>query len=176
MTEPVDWGDLFARYQAAATRFAEGLVGDAELASDLFQEAARATYQRAATEPGAFAGAEHARNYLFRALRNLAIDARAGRRRSPGELEADPVDVDARMPLEALIRAESRAERGAALRAAFSRLPAREQEVLVLRYLEGLSYKDIAARTGRPISTLHARVDKGLARLRLEIGIRRGAE
>ena len=170
MGSPIDWGALFARYEVSATRFVRGLVGSAELASDLFQEAARATFERAAAVPTVFEGPEHARNYLFRTLRNLAIDARAGRRREPGELAEEPADAQNFAPPAALIDAESRTARDAAVRVAFARLPEREREALAMRYLDGLSYKEIAARTQRSISTLQARVEAGLARLRALIG------
>jgi len=171
-----DWGVLFARYERMAIAMARGITGDGELARDLFQEAARATFERATTGAVDIASPEHGRNYLFAALRNLAIDARARGPRVPAGLVADPVDPVGPGPLDGLVARESTARRGERLRTAFAALPSREQEVLDLRYLRGLKYKEIADLTGLSISTLQARVEAGLGRLRRDIGKPAGAE
>jgi RNA polymerase sigma-70 factor (ECF subfamily) len=166
----LDWGDLFARYEAMAVSFARGLTGDAELARDLYQEAARATWERAARGAAVFTSSSHARNYLFSVLRNLAVDARAGRRRAPTGLDDETADPAGIAPAELAAAREAAVLRAEALRRAFASLPLREQEALSLRFLEGRSFKEIAAATGRSISTLHSQVEAGLARLRRSIG------
>lgn len=170
----LDWDDLFARYEAMAVAFARGLTGDAETARDLFQEAARATYERAQSGETVFENARHARNYLFRALRNLAADAHERRRRGPVSLGEEPA-ASGGSTADRVAARESADRRSEALRAAFATLPASEQEALSLRYLQGLAYKDVAARTGLSISTLQARVEAGLDRLRNRVG-KSGAE
>ena len=57
-----------------------------------------------------------------------------------------------------------------ALTAALKRLSRDERAALELRYHEGLAYKDMAARTGRAISTLQARVEAALRKIRDHIG------
>ena len=51
------------------------------------------------------------------------------------------------------------------VRAALERLPVEFREVVVLRELEGLSYKEIAAVTGFPIGTVMSRLARGRQRL-----------
>jgi RNA polymerase sigma-70 factor (ECF subfamily) len=51
------------------------------------------------------------------------------------------------------------------VRAALEQLPAEFREVVVLRELEGLSYKEIAAVTGVPIGTVMSRLARGRQRL-----------
>ena len=51
------------------------------------------------------------------------------------------------------------------VRAALEQLPVEFREVVVLRELEGLSYKEIAAVTGFPIGTVMSRLARGRQRL-----------
>jgi len=51
------------------------------------------------------------------------------------------------------------------VRAALEQLPVEFREVVVLRELEGLSYKEIAAVTGIPIGTVMSRLARGRERL-----------
>ncbi len=172
----LDWGELFARYEVLGVRLARGLVGDDSVARDLFQEAAQATYARSTSGGIVFDGPEHARNYLLQVVRNLAIDHRHARTRAPRELRDDVPDATAVDPVDSIVRAEATAERDRVVRRAWAELPAREREALSLRYLEGATYQEMAERTGRPISTLQARVESGLARLRRQIGKARPTE
>jgi len=165
----LDWEQLFARYETMAVGFARGLVGDADLARDLYQEAARATFERASSGGITFESPQHVRNYLFQALRNLASDTRKKQGRAPGELVTDPVDP-ASGPGEALAIREGKALDSERLQQAFATLPDREQQAVTLRYLRGYSYAEIQQITGKSISTLQARVEAGLARLRLAFG------
>lgn len=165
----IDWERLFARYETIAVAFARGLVADADLARDLYQEAARATFERATSGGITFESAQHVRNYLFQALRNLASDARKRQARAPGELAEEPASRDAG-PVDALAALEGQAHDSHRLQQSFAGLPEREQEAITLRYLRGQSYAEMAQATGKSISTLQARVEAGLARLRLAFG------
>jgi RNA polymerase sigma-70 factor, ECF subfamily len=49
---------------------------------------------------------------------------------------------------------------------ALAELPPAFREVLVLRELEGLHYRDIAAVTGAPIGTVMSRLSRGRGELR----------
>lgn len=51
------------------------------------------------------------------------------------------------------------------VRAALEQLPVEFREVVVLRELEGLSYKEIAAVTGIPVGTVMSRLARGRQRL-----------
>jgi RNA polymerase sigma-70 factor (ECF subfamily) len=55
---------------------------------------------------------------------------------------------------------------GEALRHALGELPAEFREAVVLRELEGLSYKEVAAVTGVPIGTVMSRLSRGRDLLR----------
>ena len=83
--------------------------------------------------------------------------ATSARSRGGGEIAADEPSAEAR-----LIGA---AERDYAVRA-LAELPPAFREVLVLRELEGFSYRDIAEVTGAPIGTVMSRLSRGRGELR----------
>jgi RNA polymerase sigma factor (sigma-70 family) len=160
-----DWNGFFRRYAPMARGFVSGIVGDGDLANDLFQEAARTVFERASDGRVRFESNAHARNYLFKVLRNLAVDARRRPRPVSGvevgslpDPAASPAERSARDGLDAEVRRAIRALRPA------------ESDALRLRYLEGLSYRQIADRTGAAISTLQARVEAALAKIRTRVG------
>jgi RNA polymerase sigma-70 factor (ECF subfamily) len=69
----------------------------------------------------------------------------------------------------AALAASDRAE----LRDALDQLPPEHREAIVLREIEGLSYKEIAEVTGTPIGTVMSRLSR--ARQRLQDALRLGA-
>jgi RNA polymerase sigma-70 factor, ECF subfamily len=73
----------------------------------------------------------------------------------------EPVDDDADPQLQMIRRADAQA-----VRAAIESLPDEFREVIVLRELEGLGYKEIAAVAGVPVGTVMSRLAR--ARKRLE--------
>jgi RNA polymerase sigma-70 factor (ECF subfamily) len=61
---------------------------------------------------------------------------------------------------------EFTAEDAAQIHAALDRLPAHQREVLVLRFLEDMSYEDIARVIGCPLGTLRSRLHHAKRALR----------
>jgi len=156
-------------------RFAGGLARDAHAGEDLFQEAARSVFERARDGKARFESTEHARNYFFRAIRNLAAERgrRASRAKTVDLDEASEADGGTPDPLRVLLSAESggiRARRVAVLASALETLEPASREALRLRYAEGLTYQEVSDRTGVALSTLQARVESALKRLRKKIG------
>jgi RNA polymerase sigma-70 factor (ECF subfamily) len=64
-----------------------------------------------------------------------------------------------------------RRERGVLLANALAGLPDDYREVIVLRYLEGFSFADIAARMGRSVDSVQKLWVRGLAKLQSVEGI-----
>jgi RNA polymerase sigma-70 factor (ECF subfamily) len=62
-----------------------------------------------------------------------------------------------------------------ALHGALEELPPEFREAVVLRELEGLSYKEVAAVTGVPIGTVMSRLSRGRGLLRQTMTGRRSA-
>ena len=75
-------------------------------------------------------------------------------------------------PLDWLVRDE----RSALVRAALERLPSRDAEVLLLKYLEGWNYRELAAYLGVTPSAVEARLHRARARLRGELAADRVIE
>lgn len=106
---------------------------------------------------------DHRRKQL-RLKRPLPLQAPAGwgdsgepaEQRLPAGVDAPPEDA-------------ARAERRALVREALDRLPQRFREVLVLRELEGWSYRDIARVLGLAQGTVESRIFRARTRLAAEL-------
>jgi RNA polymerase sigma-70 factor, ECF subfamily len=107
---------------------------------------------------------DDARPWLFAIVRNTWY-SRASRRAST---EGAPFDIaqhdeadDALDPEERLLQRHT----VAVVRTALEQLPVDFREVLVLRELEGLTYKEIAAVVGVPLGTVMSRLARARDRL-----------
>ena len=130
----------------AAYNFARYLTRDPAAAEDLTQDA----FLRALRGFRTYAGGE-ARAWLLAIVRNAFRDSLRGRREESGELPeiADPDDPEGIL---------MRKDQAASVRATLERLPEPFRETLVLRELEELSYKEIAAVTAAPLGTVMSRL------------------
>lgn len=104
------------------------------------------------------------RAFLFQIVRNLAHDHHRRESRNPPlpltDLEAERVFDDEPSAAEHASREQEREILLAAVRA----LPERCREVVLLRYLEGLSYKEIAIKLNISPETVKVHLSKGLQR------------
>lgn len=112
------------------------------------------------------------RPWLFRIARNLARNKRRGLRHTLETTVRDPSAAAVDPPGEAisvLSRLEQR-EEIERLQGALERLPADSRELIVLRFIEEMSYGDIATVTGRRgEAALRGRVFRALRQLRDEL-------
>jgi RNA polymerase sigma-70 factor (ECF subfamily) len=145
----------------AAYNLARWLTRSPEDAEDVVQEA----YLRALRFFGGFRGGD-GKAWLLTIVRHTSYTAgRRGRaaQATVGLEEAmEDVEDDALGPEELLLQKAS----GAAVAEALSELPVEFREALVLRELEGLSYKEMAEVTQLPIGTVMSRLARGRKRLR----------
>lgn len=158
---------LFERYEARLLYYLRRVSGSPDVADDAFQEAWLKAFRRLGTlkRPAAF------RSWLYRIGRNSAMDAL---RRRGRELPLE--DPRARDAMEALDR--DRLADGpdddfgeatvAALHVALDRIAPIHREVLALKFLEDLSYEEIADVVGIPIGTVRSRIHHGRRSLRRE--------
>lgn len=173
--DPINWSEFYALYQPMALRFVKGLVASPDLAEDVFQEAARSVYERLETRKIRFQSKAHLRNYFFQTLRNLAInslrDPRIKKTKNLDKLA--PVESKQKEPFELVSQKEQSwfiKRRNMKIQKVISNLKPMEQEAIKLRYIQGLGFREMAERTGTALSTLQARVEAALKKIRKKIG------
>ncbi|MDP2306473.1 MAG: RNA polymerase sigma factor [Pseudomonadota bacterium] len=161
-------GAFLARHLDAAFRYARALTGDPVLAEDAVQDAFVAAMRGAS----GFAGGESARGWILTITRNSCHRQHRRRVGQPARFEGlDELGVAAGWgadPEEIMVAREDRA----AFTRALGSLGPDDQEILVLRDLEGLSGDDAAAMLGVPLATMKTRLHR--ARLRLAGALREG--
>lgn len=144
----------------AAFNYARWLTGSEADAEDVVQDACVRAMRFFSSLRG-----DDARAWLFAIVRNTWY-SRFSRRAATTEMTAldattaDPADD--RPDPEALLLQKDAVSR---VRAALDQLPLDFREVIVLREIEGLSYKEIAAVVQVPIGTVMSRLSRARDRL-----------
>ncbi len=148
----------------AAYTLARYLTRDADDAQDIVQEASL----RAFRYFGGFRGSEpgEGRAWLLAIVRNTAWTWRDRNRHHAEATEFDETQHSEGIADDHPEASVVRKSEGEALREAIDRLPLEFREVIVLRELEGLSYKEISDVAGVPVGTVMSRLSR--ARRRLE--------
>lgn len=154
---------LIAKYEYRLYRYLLYLTGGQEAARDLFQE----TWLRVLARGHQYDGVSRFDSWLFSIARHLVIDT--SRRRKMDSLDEllDPARGGAaqepRSSDEASPLAEyENTELAARLSSILARLPAVYREVLLLRFQEDLSLREIAAIIRVPLATVKSRLYRGL--------------
>jgi RNA polymerase sigma-70 factor (ECF subfamily) len=132
----------------AAYRLARWLMRNEHDAEDVVQDASLRAFRYFRT----FAGG-NGRAWFLRIVRNMCCDWRGHRLPAPTEPFDEEQHSSARIasdPETLLLQTDD----VRLIERAMSNLPARFREVLVLRELEGLSYRELAAVMGMPIGTV----------------------
>jgi RNA polymerase sigma factor (sigma-70 family) len=151
----------FLPHLDAAHNLARWLARNAHDAEDLVQEA----YLRAFEHYDSFRG-QSARAWLLTIVRNTCF-SRLRRTATAGE--STEFDEQVHTPQHSADDPESLALKEAAslqLADALRELPEEYREVIVLRELEELSYKEIAGVAGVPVGTVMSRLARARERLR----------
>jgi len=147
----------------AAYTLARHLTGNDDEAKDVVQDA----YLRALKYFGGFRGAEAAdgRPWLLAIVRNTAFSRRKRQRHDASVTEFDEqlhseqvATMDPESDLMAMDARET-------LHQALDRLPLEFREVIVLRELEGMTYREIGEVTGVPVGTVMSRLSRARHRL-----------
>jgi RNA polymerase sigma factor (sigma-70 family) len=155
----------------AAYNLARHLTRDDHEAEDVVQDA----YLRALKYFDSYHGA-NARAWLLRIVRHTFYTR--WRQRRGEELVTEFVDEihSAAAPPDDPERLLLRQDAGRVLRDALAKLPAGGREVIVLRELEGLSYREISQVTGLPIGTVMSRLSRARERLQLALKLHQPEE
>jgi len=158
--------ELFAPHMDAAYNLARWLTGNESSAHDVVQESAL----RAFRFLHRFAGG-NARAWLLAIVRNQSytwLKASAGNRW---------IAIGDEMPEDDLALGHTqtpeinaiRTEEAALLQQALTALPPAFREIIVLKELEDMSYKDIAIVTDVPLGTVMSRLARARSMLRTEL-------
>ncbi len=151
---------LARRYQRRAYAVALGLCGSHDDAMDATQKA----MLRAMHALPRFRAGEPFFPWLYRIVRNCALNQRRDQRRHLGQTPLEWVDAtDARpSPLEEAAGAELKGR----LWAAVTALPLEQRETFLLYTFQGLKYREIAETLGVPIGTVMSRLHGARRQLR----------
>jgi RNA polymerase sigma-70 factor (ECF subfamily) len=150
---------LVDRYARQAVRFAYHILGSSEDAEDVAQEALiRALYARARfRQEAAFS------TWLYRVVHNLCIDRLRAKQRAglvPLEDHAHTlVSSDSRQAFDRVLDLQ-------ALVQALRSLPPALRSIVLLRDVEGLSYRELAAVFRIPVGTVKSRLNHARRLLR----------
>jgi RNA polymerase sigma factor (sigma-70 family) len=143
--------ELFGALESPLLTYAVRLVGDRSAAEDLVQE----SFMKLQAD---FASVRQPRPWLYRTVHNLArnhqrqsgkvisLDFPAGESRGPTEEFRDPQPL----PDEQI----AQCERIGLVRLSLANLDARRQELVRLKFHEGLSYQQISSRTGLSVTNV----------------------
>jgi RNA polymerase sigma-70 factor (ECF subfamily) len=160
------FGELVRRYQDRLYNTAYRLVGNAEDAQDVVQEAFLSAYQSL----GGFKGDSLFFTWLYRIAVNTAISLKR-KQRVALSIHSDPDQAGVVEPLDP--SEESRPEHAAEqaeeerrVHQALGRLSPEHRTVLVLKEMEGQKYEAMAELLGVPIGTIRSRLHRARLELR----------
>ncbi len=170
-SKAVRFEEIALPHLSAAYNLARWLVRNDHDAEDVVQEA----YLRAFKYFGGYRGGE-SRTWLLTIVRNSCYSwlQRNRARELSNSLDEtnEEATVDYANPETRLLQ-EADAEM---VREALAELPIEFREVMIMRELEELSYKDIAVIADLPIGTVMSRLARGRKRLHSLLAIRIGVE
>jgi RNA polymerase sigma-70 factor (ECF subfamily) len=156
--EPVALAELIARYGPRLRFYLRKMAGDAAV-DDLLQDVWIDVFANVArlNDPAAFAA------WVYRIARDKAYRLLRARRVPLIELDDELCDVTSDD------EDEWTPDDAAAVRAALDKLPAAHREVLLLQFVEEMTYEQIAALTACPVGTVRSRIHYAKRALRAAI-------
>ncbi len=158
------FGEIYVRYSDRIFRYAAGRTGSRTVADDVLNDTmvgALEGLHRYDADKGSFA------SWLFTIASRRVADhdrRRVQLWRFLGRRNNNDVNNDM---LDALIRSEDQEH----VRQAVQRLPKRQREIVLLRYVGELSFRDVARVLGISEGAARMRVNRALRRLAEEMGV-----
>lgn len=163
----VDIENALVRYEGPLLSYARHLTGDADRARDLVQE----TFCRLVEKPPEAAIGQNVNGqlttWLYTVCRNLAMDHRRkeSRMTTVGHINDDALSVRHDPPPAPLAAAEQR-EDADRLLIALAALPSGQQEIVRLKFQNDMSYREIAAITGKSVTNVGVTLHNAIKTLR----------
>jgi len=171
--EPEFFEHLVRKYNRMGGAIAFGIVGDFHQAEDIVQEAFFKAFRslRTLREPGKF------KLWFIGLVRSRSLDALRQRRGQKAAIHATGVPHD--LPSTAMFHSgatpgsvedeELREELRQKILDAIEDLPGEDRLVVVLKHMEGLSYKEISEVTGASLSSVESRLFRAREALRQKL-------
>jgi len=163
------FGALVMRYQDRLYNTLVSVVGSAEDAHDVAQEA----FVHAFEKLSSFRGDSAFYSWLFRIALNAAVTRHRRQRRVAVSIDAarqefghEPVDSH---PQASPAFGIEQSERQEAVRRALADLPEDFRTVLVLKEIDGMKYDQIAETLECPVGTVRSRIHRGRIELRQKL-------
>lgn len=150
--------EIYATHFTHWTRLAYLIVGRADVAEELVQESILRCLPR-------LGSLEHPHAYVRTAVVNAAkrwwgrqqLEQRTLERVAPSQLRDPDADGDLGLSLDT----------DESIASLLDRLPARQRAIVVLRYFEDMSERDVAATLGVPVGTIKSSLHRALHALRI---------
>lgn len=149
--------ELYNSHRRSVWLYCLKIVGDKDLASDIFQE----TFIRVHEKMSSFRGTGSLSGWIFRIARNLCYDAL---RRTKNHHSVDEVE-DLVSPTNSYETVDHREE----LRKALDALKPEQREIILLREIQGFSYQEIADLTGVSLASVKVRLFRAREKLRIAL-------
>lgn len=141
---------LYERHGPALVAYACGFLPDVSAAEDVVHSLFFRLLRGNTTVP------EEAAAYLYRAVRNAALNARRDRTRDAPLSEQEACFVHRGGNREAAL----------ALQKALGELPEEQREIVIMRIWSGMTLEEVAAATDVPVNTVASRYRYALEKLR----------
>lgn len=155
-------GAIYDDYHQPVYSYIYRRVGDIEAARDLTAEVFRRFLQALHNGTGP---SENLRAWLYRVAHNIVIDhyrRQQNQQHYPLEVNWMGVEGDPGLMAEKHLQAEQ-------VRAALSHLTPDQQQVITLKFLEGMSNKEVAEITGKPVGAVKSLQHRALAALQRQL-------
>lgn len=156
----VDWiREALDRYEGALVRYATRLLGNLDSARDVVQD----VFLRLCSENPTKVR-DHLAPWLFTVCRNRALDVmrKENRMNSLEDAALEVLESGDPSPAERLEHEETTNH----VLALLGRLPLKQQEVIRLKFQEGLSYREISQITGNTVTNVGVLIHTGMKTIR----------
>jgi len=171
----IDWQAALAEHDRWLRTVVVARLGEPDAVDEVMQEVALAAVEQRSplAEPSKVApwlyrlAVTKALLYRRKRGRQRKLTARYAERNRPTEQDHHEPD-----PLAWLLAEERRRQ----VREALRRLPRRDAEILLLKYTENWSYRELAARLGISESAVESRLHRARKRMRKELAAREAIE
>lgn len=151
--------DALVKFEGPLTRYAYRVTRDLEIAREVVQDVFLRLWQEDPEEL-----APRLAEWLFTVCRNRAIDSRRRDKRMVPLTTENAEAIESREdPADESIAKAQNVNRTLALLAG---LPGREQEVLRLKFQNGLSYEEISRVTGMSVTHVGVAIHTGMKKIR----------